>query len=376
MSLAVDPNPLKPDPAPVYPFTAIVGQERMKLGLLLTLIHPRIGGLLIRGQRGTAKSTAVRGLINLLPPVELVADCPFRCPLRDPEGMCDLCRRRLADGETLPGLTAPYGLVNLPLGASEDRLLGALDFEAALAKGERRFEPGLLARANQSILYVDEVNLLEDHLVDLLLDVAALGVNYVEREGISFSHPSRFILIGTMNPEEGDLRPQLLDRFGLCVDVRGSTNLKERVEVAHRRLAFESDPPGFLEDWSEAENQLARTIIQARRDLERIRTPQRIWEMAARLSLSYGVEGHRSDLTMIKAAQAIAAFRGRAEVTPPDLLEAAELALPHRLKNQDLNQPRLEPGQLQEFLEDLEAAQEDPETTPNTCELKKKPLGL
>jgi len=345
----------------------------MKLGLLLALIHPRIGGLLIRGQRGTAKSTAVRGLISLLPPVELVADCPFRCPLQDPEGMCDLCRERLGEGQTLPSVTVPYGLVNLPLGASEDRLIGALDFEAALSKGERRFEPGLLARANQSILYVDEVNLLEDHLVDLLLDVAALGINYVEREGISFSHPSRFILIGTMNPEEGDLRPQLLDRFGLGVDVRGSTDLQERIEVAHRRLAFESDPVGFLKDWSEAENDMARRIIQARRDLDRIRTPQRIWEMAARLSLSYGVEGHRSDLTMIKAAQAIAAFRGRDEVTPPDLLEAAELALPHRLKNQDLNQPRLEPGQIQEFLEDLEVDREDPSATPDSGELKKKP---
>jgi len=373
MSLAIGLDPSKPDATLVYPFTAIVGQEKMKLGLLLALIHPRIGGLLIRGQRGTAKSTAVRGLISLLPPVELVADCPFRCPLQDPEGMCDLCRERLGEGQTLPSVTVPYGLVNLPLGASEDRLIGALDFEAALSKGERRFEPGLLARANQSILYVDEVNLLEDHLVDLLLDVAALGINYVEREGISFSHPSRFILIGTMNPEEGDLRPQLLDRFGLCVDVRGSTDLQERIEVAHRRLAFESDPVGFLEDWSEAENDMARRIIQARRDLDRIRTPQRIWEMAARLSLSYGVEGHRSDLTMIKAAQAIAAFRGRDEVTPPDLLEAAELALPHRLKNQDLNQPRLEPGQIQEFLEDLEVDREDPSATPDSGELKKKP---
>ena len=376
MSLAIGLNRSKPDPTPVYPFTAIVGQEKMKLGLLLTLIHPRIGGLLIRGQRGTAKSTAVRGLINLLPPVELVADCPFRCPLRDPDGWCDLCRQRLADGETLPGVTAPYGLVNLPLGASEDRLIGALDFEAALSKGERRFEPGLLARANQSILYVDEVNLLEDHLVDLLLDVAALGVNYVEREGISFSHPSRFILIGTMNPEEGDLRPQLLDRFGLCVDVRGSTDLKERVEVAHRRLAFESDPAAFLKEWSEPEKEMARRIIQARRELDQIRTPQPIWEMAARLSLSYGVEGHRSDLTMIKASQAIGAFRGRAEVTPPDLLEAAELALPHRLKNQDLNQPRLESGQIQKFLKDLEDAREEPAAVSASGELKKKPLAF
>jgi Mg-chelatase subunit ChlI len=372
MSLVIGLHPLKPDPTPIYPFTAIVGQQKMKLGLLLALIHPRIGGLLIRGQRGTAKSTAVRGLIPLLPPVELVVDCPFRCSPRDPEGLCDLCRERLASGETLPGVTAPYGLVNLPLGASEDRLIGALDFEAALARGERRFEPGLLARANQSILYVDEVNLLEDHLVDLLLDVAALGVNYVEREGISFRHPSRFILIGTMNPEEGDLRPQLLDRFGLCVDVQGSTDLKERILVAHRRLAFESDPVAFLRDWAEAEKDLAERIVQARRDLDRVRTPQRIWEMAARLSLSYGVEGHRSDLTMIKAAQAIAAFRGRDEVAPPDLLEAAELALAHRLKNQDLLQPRLEAAQIQKFLEDLEAADEAPVAAVVSGELKKK----
>jgi Mg-chelatase subunit ChlI len=359
---------------PVYPFTAIVGQEKMKQALVLNLVHPGIGGLLIRGQRGTAKSTAVRGLLRLLPPVEIVADCPFHCHPRDPALMCDHCLERLDRGEELPSLYAPCRLVNLPLGTTEDRLLGALDFEAALARGERRFEPGLLARANQAILYVDEVNLLGDHLVDLLLDAAALGVNYVEREGISFRHPSRFILVGTMNPEEGDLRPQLLDRFGICVDVSGSDKIDERVEVARRRIDFEADPQAFAAQWAPAEGELAGAIRAARQLLGEVEVPSRLWETAARLSLSYGVEGHRSDLTMIKAAQALCALAGRREVRPPDLLRAAELALPHRLKNQELTGPRLDSRTLEQMLEELHAAGENPAAAPLSRDLKKKTL--
>jgi Mg-chelatase subunit ChlI len=372
--MSTNPNlsPGFPDLLPVYPFTALVGQEKMKQALLLNLVHPGIGGLLIRGQRGTAKSTAVRGLIRLLPPVEIVADCPFRCHPRDPALMCDACLERHRLGEELPSRSAPYRLVNLPLGTTEDRLLGALDFEAALTRGERRFEPGLLAQANQSILYVDEVNLLGDHLVDLLLDAAALGVNYVEREGISFRHPSRFILIGTMNPEEGDLRPQLLDRFGICVEVSGSTEVRERVEVAKRRIAFEADPRAFARQWAPAEEKLAGKIQDARRLLGRVEVPPRLWELAARLSLSYGVEGHRSDLTMIKAAQAICALQGRPTVTPPDLLQAAELALTHRLKNQDLLSPSLDSRTLEQLLEALNAEEEASAPAPIGGDLKKK----
>jgi Mg-chelatase subunit ChlI len=290
--------------------------------------------------------------------------------------MCDTCLERRRKGESLPSITAPYRLVNLPLGTTEDRLLGALDLEAALARGERRFEPGLLAQANQSILYVDEVNLLGDHLVDLLLDAAALGVNYVEREGISFRHPSRFILVGTMNPEEGDLRPQLLDRFGLCVEVSGSRVVDERVLIAQRRIAFEADPRQFVPDWTGAEAKLAQKILGAQDRLQRTEVPSRIWEMAARISLSYGVEGHRSDLTMVKAARALAALEGRTEVDPPDLIRAAEMALVHRLKNQELNSPDLDRLHLERFLEELEAQEAVSEPPLPGEDLKKKSPAL
>jgi Mg-chelatase subunit ChlI len=329
------PSNLNPPPAlldlqPAYPFTALVGQEKMKQALLLNLVHPGLGGLLIRGQRGTAKSTAVRGLTRLMPPVETVADCPFRCHPRDPALMCDVCLERRDRGEDLPSRSEPCRLVNLPLGTTEDRLLGALDFEAAL------------------------------------------GVNYVEREGISFRHPSRFTLIGTMNPEEGDLRPQLLDRFGICVDVSGSAEVGERVEVARRRIAYETDPQAFAVQWAGEEAALGEKIRAARERLRQVEVPPRLWETAARLSLSYGVEGHRSDLTMIKAAQALCALEGRLEVIPPDLLRAAELSLAHRLKNQELTGPRLDSRTLEQMLEEENAAGADPDTTPLSADLKKK----
>src|SRR5919199_5088342 len=249
---------------PVYPFTAIVGQERLKRALLLNAINPRVGGVLIRGEKGTAKSTAVRALARLLPSQQVVADCPFGDPPDDPQRMCDTCHARWQAGEILPVVERPTRLVELPVNASEDRVVGSLDLEHALAEGQRRFEPGLLAEANRGILYVDEVNLLDDHLVDLLLDAAAMGVNTVEREGISISHPARFILVGTMNPEEGELRPQLLDRFGLVVEITGIGDVTGRIAVIERRMAYDAEAEGFVTLWQDEEQRLAQRIIDAR----------------------------------------------------------------------------------------------------------------
>src|SRR4028118_1365169 len=248
---------------PIYPFTAIVGQERLKRALLLNAINPRVGGVLIRGEKGTAKSTAVRALQRLLPVLHVVADCQFGDPPDDPQRMCDACLSRYQRGESLPVADRLTRLVELPVNASEDRVVGSLDLEHALAEGQRRFEPGLLADANRGILYVDEVNLLDDHLVDLLLDAAAMGVNTVEREGISVSHPARFILVGTMNPEEGELRPQLLDRFGLVVEIGGLRDVDMRVAIIERRMGYENDSSSFVESWSGAEGMLQTRILEA-----------------------------------------------------------------------------------------------------------------
>jgi Mg-chelatase subunit ChlI len=346
---------------PVYPFAAIVGQKKMKLALLLNVIYPEIGGVLIRGHRGTAKSTAVRGLVGLIPPIRVVSDCPFHCDPEDPERMCDRCLDRVEAGERLDRIERPCRLVNLPIGATEDRLLGSLDLERALSRGERRFEPGLLAEANRSLFYVDEVNLLNDHLVDLLLDVAAMGVNFVEREGLSFRHPSRFVLIGTMNPEEGDLRPQLLDRFGLCVEVTGSRDPEERAEIARRRLMFELDPVGFKEQWAVQEKELSDDLSRATARLKRVTVPDRIWELAARFSLSFETEGHRSDVTMVKAAMALSALNQISHVTAKELVQAAELTLPHRLKKHGLRHSELNIQKLEALAEAFEEETASPQ---------------
>src|SRR6202035_1602201 len=248
----------------VYPFSAIVGQDKMKLALVLNAIHPAIGGVLIRGEKGTGKSTAVRALARLLPELSVVADCPYHCDPDATESLCSDCQDRLARGETLPRARRRMRVVELPINASEDRVVGAIDIEAAIKSGERRFEPGVLAEANRNILYVDEVNLLDDHLVDVLLDAAAMGRNTVEREGISIGHPARFILIGTMNPEEGDLRPQLLDRFGLCVDVHGIADVDARIEVVRRRVAFEEEPAAFAERWRDEQEEIRQRLAGAR----------------------------------------------------------------------------------------------------------------
>jgi magnesium chelatase subunit I len=316
----------------VYPFSAIVGQEKMKLALILNAIHPAIGGVLIRGEKGTGKSTAVRALARLLPELNVVADCIYRCDPDAPEAMCPDCRDRMARGEVLPRARRRMRVVELPINASEDRVVGAIDIEAAIKSGERRFEPGVLAEANRNILYVDEVNLLDDHLVDVLLDAAAMGVNVVEREGISIWHPARFILVGTMNPEEGDLRPQLLDRFGLAVDVEGIKDISQRVEIVQRREEWEADPAGFAERFQDEDVQIGRAIAEAIVRFPRVIMPAAILRALAELNVSLQVDGHRADLVGRKAAQALAAYRGIPEVGVAEINEVADMVLAHRVK--------------------------------------------
>ena len=318
----------------IFPFTAIVGQEKMKMALILNAISPQIGGVLIRGERGTAKSTAARALAALLPEIAVVADCPFNCDPDQPEALCDDCRDRVERGEELPIARRRTRFVDLPVSATEDRVVGTLDIELAIKRGERHFEPGVLAAANRGLLYVDEINLLDDHVVDLLLDSAAMGVNVVEREGISFSHPARFILVGTMNPEEGELRPQLLDRFSLCVEIKGIADPQARVKILEHCVQFEQDPEGFREEWEPHEEQLSREIASARELLPEVRYDPRDLLIIAELMANLSVDGHRPDIVILKTALAHAAFAGRRRINESDILAAAELALPHRLKRQ------------------------------------------
>ena len=313
---------------PIYPFCALVGQENLKLALILTAINPALGGVLVRGEKGTAKSTAVRGLADLLPRRNAVRGCRFGCDPQEPEKFCPECLER----SEMESDFRQVRVVELPVGATEDRVLGTLDLEGALTEGTRRFEPGILAAANRNILYVDEVNLLDDHLVDVLLDAAAMGVNIVEREGISFSHPARFTLVGTMNPEEGELRPQLLDRFGLCVKVEGLADPALRQQVVVRRLAFEADPQGFVEEWREEGRLLAAKIETAGAALGQVELPEQALSRAVQICLALGVDGHRGDLTVVKTAITLAAFEGRRKVEDNDVDRAAELALPHRVR--------------------------------------------
>ncbi|HOZ38261.1 MAG TPA: ATP-binding protein [Anaerolineaceae bacterium] len=317
----------------IFPFTAVVGQERMLRSLILNAVDPRIGGVLIRGERGTAKSTAARALAALLPPMKVVSDCRFGCDPTKPTTWCTECRERFVGGEDpMPVETKETPFINLPVSATEDRVVGTLDIERAIQKGERHFEPGVLAAANRGLLYIDEVNLLDDHVVDILLDSAAMGVNMVEREGISFSHPARFILVGTMNPEEGDLRPQLLDRFAFSVEIRGILDKAQRVEIMRRNIAFEADPEAFREVWLPKELEISQQIEMARELVDEVRYTQRDLLIIADLTSEMEVDGHRSDLVILKAARAQAAFEGRTRITPRDIAMAAELALPHRVK--------------------------------------------
>jgi len=342
-----------------YPFTAIVGQEQMKLALVLNAINPRIGGVLIRGERGTAKSTAVRALANLLPGRRVVVGCRFACDPDDARALCIECRQRLAAGETLKGVSSMMRVVELPVGASEDRVVGSIDIEAAIREGSRRFEPGLLAEANRNLLYVDEVNLLDDHLVDVLLDAAAMGVNSVEREGISFAHPSRFILVGTMNPEEGELRPQLLDRFGLCVDVAGSIDVQERVRIMQNDAARAADSDAFADNARDAEVLATADIAAAEQRLASVGVSQLMLKLASSLCVGAGVSGHRADIVLTRTAKALAALRGLDQVGLTEIQDAAELALNPRRREQGPGQQKQQQDdirqQAEEKLKELEA---------------------
>ncbi len=320
----------------VFPFSAIVGQDEMKLAILAAATDPTIGGILVFGDRGTGKSTAVRGLAALLPPMRAVTGCRFGC---DPDAadLCEACKLARADGP-LESHLAPVPVVDLPLGATEDRVVGALDLEKALTLGVKAFEPGLLARANRGFLYIDEVNLLEDHLVDLLIDVAASGENLVEREGLSLRHPARFVLIGSGNPEEGELRPQLLDRFGLSVEVKTPTDIKTRIEVVRRRDAFERGRAAFNTQWEAEESRVRAQIVGARERLPEVEVSDAALEWAARLCLRLGADGLRGELTLVRAARAIAALEGAKTVDDSHLRKIAPAALRHRLRRNPLDE--------------------------------------
>jgi len=309
------------------PFPAIVGQEDLKAALLLNAVNPDIGGVLIRGERGTGKSSAVRGLERVLPEIRVVADCPFNCPPDDPTRQCGACRER----PTTETEQVPTPVVDLPLGATEDRLLGSLNFERALNEGVSALDPGLLARANRGVLYVDEVNLLDDHLVDLLLDAAASGVNRIEREGLTMTHPAEFVLVGTMNPEEGRLRPQFLDRFGLRVDAEAPTDPETRATIVEVAEAFERDPDGVHERYRDEEQRLGERIVTARDRYDDVTLDGERRRTIAELCIAAGVEGNRGDITTARCARAIAALDGRTAVEDADVRRAAELALPHRV---------------------------------------------
>lgn len=335
----------------VYPFSAIVGQEKMKKALLLNAINPKIGGLLLRGEKGTAKSMAVRALAQLLPQIEVVRDCPFLCDPASVDELCDTCAARLAKGEKLNVARRQVPLVELPLGATEDRVVGTLDIEKAIKSGEKHFEPGLLAAANRGILYIDEVNLLDDHLVDVLLDAAAMGVNFVEREGISFRHPAQFILVGTMNPEEGELRPQLLDRFGLAVEVKGLPDQEARAEVVRRRIDFERDPATLAATYESEQERVRQQVIAAKKRLPAVQLGEEMLKLITQICLDFAVDGHRADIVIHKTATTIAAYYGRTEVNEEDVREAAELALLHRRRRQPFEEPGLDQQQLEQSIQ-------------------------
>jgi len=354
----------------VYPFTAIVGQDLMRLALVLNAIDMRIGGVLIRGERGTGKSTAARALAALLPEIHVVADSPFNDDPNRPDTWSDITRDRYgnADRSAIPTDTARTSFVDLPVSATEDRVVGTLDIEAAIQKGERHFEPGVLANANRGILYVDEVNLLDDHIVDLLLDSAAMGVNIVEREGISFSHPARFILVGTMNPEEGDLRPQLLDRFALSVEVEGIRTAADRVEILQRHIAYEDDPEAFKAEWGPVEQSLTERIAEARKIVDDVVYTQSDLRLIAGIMSDLQIDGHRADLVVLKAARAHAAYEGRTSVNDHDIALAIKLAIPHRLKRGPFNDASAELENLEDRIADQRAEMGDEGDEQQTSE--------
>jgi magnesium chelatase subunit D len=338
----------------IYPFSAIVGQEQMKKALILNAINPRIGGVLIKGEKGTAKSTAARALAHLLPARQVVEGCIFGCDPSDKKALCLDCQKK---GVDLTTTTAHMRVIELPISATEDKVVGSLDIEHALKKGEKKFEPGILAQANRNILYVDEVNLLNDHIVDVLLDAAAMGMNFIEREGVSYVHPSAFILIGTMNPEEGELRPQLLDRFGLCVDIEGIHDANTRVEVIRRRQKYDDSPEEFIPTWESAEQELRDRIVRAQQLLPQVTVSDEMLRMIAQICIDMAVDGHRADITMMKTAATIAAYNGRNTVNDEDVRDAAALVLSHRMRRRPFSEQRMDQQKMEQSIQKSQAGQ-------------------
>jgi magnesium chelatase subunit D len=345
----------------ILPFTAIIRQERMKKALILNAINPKIGGVLIRGEKGTAKSTAVRALAELLPEIEVVGNCPFNCNPDNPDEMCDICYESAANGEKLDSVTRKRRVVDLPLGCTEDRVVGTLNIEKAIKEGIRALEPGILAAANRGILYIDEINLLDDHVADVLLDSAAMAVNVVEREGISVSHPSRFILVGTMNPEEGEIRPQLLDRFGLQANVESLSDVDERVAIVKVAEQFDADPEGFRKSCESQQRELGEKISNAETILPDAWISDDLLRTTAEMCIELGARTHRAEIVVTRTAKTIAAFDSRTEVTLADIKEAMELALPHRMRKKPFEPPELDTEKLDRMMEEKSEEKQKPD---------------
>ena len=333
-----------------YPFAAIVGQEALKKALILNVINPEIGGVLIRGEKGTAKSIAVRGLVDILPKIKVVKGCRFNCDPDIPEKYCFECKIKAERNEIVPEYK-PVSIVDIPLNITEDRLVGSIDIEKVLTEGKKSFEPGLLAKAHRNILYIDEINLLEDNIIDALIDVAAMGVVTIEREAISMSYPSKFILIGSMNPEEGELRPQLLDRLALQVEIKGLDNVKDRVEVIKRSREFLEDPVGFRQKFAEEEKKIRERIAEASERLKDVSTPPRVMALISRIGIDFNIDGHRGDIIMERTARTHAAFEGRTETDVEDVIVAAELALPHRMRKRPFEEEEFSSSMLRRLVE-------------------------
>ena len=362
----------------VYPFSAIVALDKLKLAIIINAINPRIGGILIRGPKGSGKTTVVRGLTNILPKIKTVKNCPFNCNPHDPSNMCYKCSKRYRKKQNLPIREKDMAVVNLPLGATEDRVIGSLDVEKAIKLGVEALEPGILAEANQNILYVDEINLLPDHIADDLLDAAATGWNVVEREGISVSHPSRFIFIGTMNPEEGELRPQLLDRFPLSVGVEKISSVKDRMEIVKRNIEFEENPEEFREKYKATQEELKDRIIRARKTLPKVETPEGLLEAICQTCLDLKVDGMRPDIVISKAARTLAAFENRMKATKDDVLIACELALSHRTRESGFLEPATPEEISKVFMarvKEVRYLEETKSSKTEEGEMRKKPKG-
>jgi len=338
----------------IIPFAALVNQERMKKALILNIINPQLGGVLLRGEKGTGKSTAVRALAHLLPEISVVRDCPYSCDPFDQENLCLICRQKQLQGEKLAAEKRKIRVVNLPLGVTEDRLLGSIDIEKALREGIKALQPGILANANRGILYVDEVNLLDDTIADTLLDSAAMGVNVIEREGLSLYHPAKFILIASMNPEEGELRPQLLDRFGLYVEVKSLTDRDQRFQIALLVNMFETKADECKKMYETQQHQILTSMVTARNKIALVKIDEKLIEFCAYLASSLDIKTHRAEVNLVRASRTIAAYNGRLEVIMDDIKEAADLVLPHRMQVKPFEEPLLDEALLNKKMADVE----------------------